>query len=377
MWGWRNVTAGSRSIFSERIPFEYRPIMKLSDFDYELPKELIAQAPPRRRDGSRLLVLDRATGELRETRFSNFPRFLQEGDLLVVNETRVIPARIYGRKASGGLVEVFLVRRLAERQWVAMLRPAKRLHPGETVLVGERDHEIRIGPSLGGSEWQVSLPGSVDENRFLEEFGHIPLPPYIKRDDVPADRERYQTIFARRNGSVAAPTAGLHFTEEVLREIKRRGVTIVPVTLHVGPGSFRPLASEVVEENTLEPELALIKKDYCDEIRSAQRTGRRLVAVGTTTTRVLESLARGPLADEEEQMIDGEAYLSGTTDLFIYPGFEFKVVDALLTNLHLPKSSLLLLTTAFAGREAILAAYRWAIGRKCRFYSYGDVMFIR
>jgi S-adenosylmethionine:tRNA ribosyltransferase-isomerase len=353
--------------------------MKLSDFDFDLPTELIAQFPPRRRDESRLLVLDRSTGGLRETRFANFPRFLQEGDLLVVNETRVIPARIFGRRATGGLVEVFLVRRLADGRWIAMLRPSGRLRAGESVLVGagEREHAIRIGESLGRGQWRVTLPDSVDESGFIEEFGHVPLPPYIKRPDAREDRERYQTVFARRNGSVAAPTAGLHFTDEVLRAIKRRGVTVVPVTLHVGPGTFRPLASETVEENRLEPEFTLIKKEYWEEIRSARPLGRRLVAVGTTTTRMLESLAHGMMTEVAERRIDGETYLVGATDLFIYPGFQFKIVDALLTNLHLPRSSLFLLAAAFAGRETILTAYRWAIGRKCQFYSYGDVMFIR
>jgi len=351
--------------------------MKLNDFDYELPKELIAQFPPTRRDESRLMVLDRDGGDIRETRFSNFPRFLQEGDILVVNETRVIPARIFGRKKSGGLVEVFLVRRLAGKRWVAMLRPADRLCAGETVLVGERELEVAIGERLGAGEWLVSLPEGIDENAFIRAYGHVPLPPYIKREDGPDDRERYQTIFARRDGSVAAPTAGLHFTEEVLFDARRRGVTVVPVTLHVGPGTFRPLASETVEVNTLEPEFVLVKKESWEEVSDARRMKRRLIAVGTTTTRVLESLARGPLASQEECVIEGQTYLSGTTDLFIYPGFTFRIVDALLTNLHLPKSSLLLLVAAFAGRETILKTYAWAISRKFKFYSYGDVMFIR
>ncbi len=351
--------------------------MKLSEFDYELPKDLIAQFPAEQRDESRLIVLDRAGGDIRETRFANFSRFLQEGDLLVVNETRVIPARIHGRKKSGGLVEVFLVRRLAERRWIAMLRPASRLRAGEIVLVGERDLEIAIGERLNEGEWNVNLPASISESRFIEAYGHVPLPPYIKRDDEPRDRERYQTIYARRDGSVAAPTAGLHFTEEVLFDVKRRGVTVLPVTLHVGPGTFRPLAKETVEDNRLDPEFVLIRKDNRDEILEARRAGRRLVAVGTTTTRVLESLARGPLDNEEERVIEGETYVAGTTDLFIYPGYRFRVVDALLTNLHLPKSSLLVLVAAFAGRETILRAYEWAIGRKYRFYSYGDAMFIR
>ena len=351
--------------------------MKLSDFDYELPNDLIAQRPPQRRGESKLIVLTRPGGELRETLFTNLPRYLQEGDLLVVNETRVIPARILGRRPSGGAVEVLLVRRLADRLWIAMLRPSNRMRPGETVLVGGAGHAIVVEDHLGPGEWKIALPPAISEPAFLESFGHVPLPPYIKRPDAPDDRERYQTVFARREGSVAAPTAGLHFTEEVLFDVKRRGVTVLPVTLHVGPGSFRPLANETVEENRLEPEHVILRKDHWDEVRQARRAGRRIVAVGTTTARVLESLARGPLAEQEERTIDGERYLEGATDLFIYPGFEFRVVDALLTNLHLPRSSLLLLAAAFAGRETTLRAYRWAITRKFRFYSYGDAMFIR
>lgn len=351
--------------------------MKLSDFDYELPKELIAQHPANRRDESRLLVLDRSGGGIRETHFANFPRFLSEGDILVVNETRVIPARIFGRKRGGAAIEVLLVRRIANRQWIALLRPSKRVRAGEIVFVGEHGHELLVSGAVGPGEWQVSLPPGLDERDFIERHGHVPLPPYIKRGDDPEDRDRYQTVFAQRDGSVAAPTAGLHFTEEILFDLKRRGVAIVPVTLHVGPGTFRPLASETVEENALEPEHVLVKKAHWDTIASARRSGRRLVSVGTTTTRTIEAFAAGRVGGREEREIDGEIYVSGTTDLFIYPGYEFRAVDALLTNLHLPRSSLLLLVSAFAGRERILAAYRWAIGRKFRFYSYGDAMFIR
>ncbi|MDD4856700.1 MAG: tRNA preQ1(34) S-adenosylmethionine ribosyltransferase-isomerase QueA [Candidatus Krumholzibacteria bacterium] len=351
--------------------------MKLSDFDYELPQELIAQFPPKLRDESRLIVLDRRGEDIRETLFSNFPRFLQEGDILVVNETRVIPARIFGKRKSGGQVEVFLVRRLSDRQWVALLRPASKLSTGETVLVGESDLGITLGSRLDEGKWRVRLPDSIEENKFIETYGHVPLPPYIKREDQPHDRERYQTVYARRDGSVAAPTAGLHFTEEVLHDVKRRGVTIIPVTLHVGPGTFRPLTNEIIEENKLDPEFVIVKKENRDEIMDARRSLRRIVAVGTTTMRVLESLAMGPLANQEERIIEDQTYLTGTTDLFIGPGFKFRIVDALLTNLHLPRSSLLVLVAAFAGREKILNAYSWAISRKYRFYSYGDVMFIR
>lgn len=351
--------------------------MKLSAFDYELPKELIAQHPPKRRDESRLLVLDRSGGDVRETRFSNFPRFLIEGDILVVNETRVIPARIFGRKRGGARIEIFLVRRIAARQWVALIRPSKRVRAGEIIFVGEHDHELLIAEPVGLGEWKVSMPPGLDERDFIERHGHVPLPPYIRRSDDAEDRERYQTVFARRDGSVAAPTAGLHFTQEILFDIKRRGVTIVPVTLHVGPGTFRPLACETVEENALEPERLLVKKAHWETIASARRDGRRVVCVGTTATRTVEALAGGRIDSREEREIDGETYVSGATDLFIYPGYEFRAVDALLTNLHLPRSSLLLLVCAFAGRETILATYRWAIGRKFRFYSYGDAMFIR
>jgi S-adenosylmethionine:tRNA ribosyltransferase-isomerase len=351
--------------------------MKLSDFDYELPKELIAQVPAERRDESRLIVLDRSGEGIRETRFANFPRFLMEGDVLVINETRVIPARIFGRRRSGGLIEIFLVRRLGNRQWLALLRPSKRVQGGEIIFIGEHGHELLIAGRAGVGEWRVSLPPDMEERDFIERHGHVPLPPYIKRSDASNDRERYQTVYAQHEGSVAAPTAGLHFTEDILFEIRRRGVTIVPVTLHVGPGTFRPLANETVEQNTLEAEFVLVKKANAELIGGAPREGRRVVSVGTTTTRVLEALAAGKVDNLEEREIDGERYLSGSTDLFIYPGYEFRTVDALLTNLHVPRSSLLLLVSAFAGREKILRTYRWAIARKFRFYSYGDAMFIR
>ncbi|UCF05126.1 MAG: tRNA preQ1(34) S-adenosylmethionine ribosyltransferase-isomerase QueA [bacterium] len=351
--------------------------MKLSDFDYDLPKERIAQYPASRCDESRMMLLERKSGGVRETRFSNFPRYLQIGDLLVVNETKVIPARIFGRKATGGRVEIFLTHRLGRRRWSAMLRPARRLRSGGTILVGDEDFPVKILDRTGHGEWTVQLPDAFTEDVFLRTFGHVPLPPYIKREDGSADTLRYQTIFARREGSVAAPTAGLHFTDDVLRRIRRRGVTVVPLALHVGPGTFRPLPCETVEENTLEPEYLLIKREYWEEIRAAKRSGRRIVAVGTTTTRALESLVAGPLEEQEERIIDGEPYIGGWAPVFIYPGFRFRIVDAMLTNLHLPRSSLLLLVSAFAGCENVLASYRWAVRRRFRFYSYGDCMFIR
>jgi S-adenosylmethionine:tRNA ribosyltransferase-isomerase len=372
------VEAGRKSSSSQIIPIITACIlMKLSEFEYELPGELIAQQPPERRDESRLIIIDRNTDGIRETRFGSFPRYLQEGDLLVVNETKVIPARILATRKTGGRVEVFLTRRLGKGEWLAMVRPASRIRTGETVRVGDGECEILIVDRVGPGEWSIMLPAGLPEDDFLQRFGHVPLPPYIKREDEPVDRERYQTIFAKREGSVAAPTAGLHFTEDVLRAISRRGITFMPLTLHVGPGTFRPLPRETVEENTLQPEFVRIRKDFLDEILEAKRVGRRVVAVGTTTTRALEAFAAGLVTDVQERDVCGERYVSAWTDLFIYPGFGFKVVDALLTNMHLPRSSLLLLVCAFTGRGRILKAYRWAIQRRFRFYSYGDAMFIR
>ncbi|HER43598.1 MAG TPA: tRNA preQ1(34) S-adenosylmethionine ribosyltransferase-isomerase QueA, partial [Candidatus Eisenbacteria bacterium] len=310
------------------------------------------------------------------TRFGSFPRYLREGDLLVVNETKVIPARIHAVRRTGGAVEVFLTNRVGRGEWTAMLRPARRISEGEILTVGESEHEIVVRDRTEEGFWRVRLPEGLSEAAFLGTFGHVPLPPYIKREDEESDRERYQTIFARTEGSVAAPTAGLHFTDQVLREISRRGVTLLPLTLHVGPGTFRPLTEERVEDNRLLPEFVRIRKDAVDEILEAKGAGRRVVAVGTTTTRALEAIAAGKLSDRNEERSGGEIHISGWTDLFIYPGYEFRIVDALLTNMHLPRSSLLLLVSAFAGTERVLRVYRWAVQRRFRFYSYGDVMFI-
>jgi S-adenosylmethionine:tRNA ribosyltransferase-isomerase len=362
--------------------------MKISDFDYELPEELIAQYPAGKRDESRMLMLDRSRSEVRETRFASFPRYLREGDMVVVNDSRVIPARLLGKKDSssergvsegdtGADVEVFLVRRTGRGTWRALCRPSRRLRPGTKILFGEAGYAIEVLEDLGGGEWIVSMPGTAGEAAFIEKFGHIPLPPYIRRGDEDLDRKRYQTVYARNDGSVAAPTAGLHFTEEVLGELRRKGITVMPVTLHVGPGTFRPLELDTVEDNVLSSERVIIRKDYLDEILSARSSGRNIVAVGTTVTRALEAAASGAIEDAETAVIDGEEYLTGSTDLFIYPGFEFRVVGSLLTNMHLPRSSLLVLVSAFAGRERVLEAYRWAVERRFRFYSYGDVMFIR
>ncbi|MBN2070209.1 MAG: tRNA preQ1(34) S-adenosylmethionine ribosyltransferase-isomerase QueA [Candidatus Krumholzibacteriota bacterium] len=351
--------------------------MNLNDFNYELPEDLIAQYPAEKRDDSRMILFNRSLGEIRETRFSNFARYLQDGELIVVNETKVIPARLYGSKETGATIELFLTRDLGGNRWRALCRPSKRLRPGDSLYIGEAGHEVKVDEEIGEGEWIVSLPDTTSNMQFIKRFGNVPLPPYIKREMEDDDVERYQTIFAREDGSVAAPTAGLHFTEKVFRDIAQRGGTVIPITLHVGPGTFRPLESEIVEENILSPEYIMIRKDYWDAVREAKDSGRSIVAVGTTVTRTLEALASGKIIEEKIKVIDEVEYITGWTDLFIYPGFEFKVVDALVTNLHLPMSSLFVLVSAFAGREKMLNTYKWAVQRRFRFYSYGDVMFIR
>jgi S-adenosylmethionine:tRNA ribosyltransferase-isomerase len=351
--------------------------MKLEDFDYGLPEDLIAQHPLSERDESKLLLLDRDSGSVRETVFANFARYLKEGDIVVVNETRVIPARLLGEKKTGAKIEIFLTFSLGEGSWEALCRPSKRLSPGDRILIEGSEYAVTIEEEIGGGLWKVSLPPEIPENQFINDCGHVPLPPYIKREDVEEDQERYQTIFARKEGSVAAPTAGLHFTDRVMRNIERKGAVVIPVTLHVGPGTFRPLENDVVEKNRLPHEHIMVRTDYWDRIREARADGREIVAVGTTVTRTLEALASGRIDDRTDVDIDGNAHILGTTDLFIYPGFKFRVVDALVTNFHLPMSSLFVLVSAFAGREEMLKIYDWAVQRKYRFYSYGDAMFIR
>lgn len=351
-------------------------MMKIEDFDYELPDELIAQYPSQRREQSRLIVFRRKSGNISETVFSNFVNYLQPEDLLVINDTEVIRARILGNKRSGGAVEVFLVRRTGQRKWAALVKPSKRVREGTVIEVEEGEDIITITGEIGRGSWEVELGGELPEYEFIERYGHVPLPPYIKRSDEDLDTRRYQTVYADKKGSVAAPTAGLHFSEEMLSAVRRKGCTILPVTLHIGPGTFRPLEKEKVEDNRLSSEEFRIDREYWEIIRLARRERRRVIAVGTTTTRVLESMAHGEFSGRREESEDGREYICGSTRLFIYPGFEFRAVDALLTNLHLPRSSLFLLVSAFAGRENMLRVYEWAVRRKIRFYSYGDVMFI-
>jgi S-adenosylmethionine:tRNA ribosyltransferase-isomerase len=331
----------------------------LSDLDYALPKQLIAQRPLERREDSRMLVLDRAKQRWEDRRFVEFPSFLCRGDCLVLNNSRVIPSRLYGRRAEGGgRVEIFLLHPLStdRRDWRALVRPGRKMRVGEVAEFGESLKAQVFERGELGERTLRFFEGDVD--REMERIGHIPLPPYIRRPDEQADRERYQTVFAKEKGSVAAPTAGLHFTPQVLDACRDAGAEIAYVTLHVGLGTFQPIHAEQIEEHRLHSEFYEITAGNEVKIRSASRR----VAVGTTSVRTLETSAtRG---------------LSGDTDLFIQPGFQFALTGAMLTNFHLPRSSLLLLVCAFAGTELVLSAYRHAVEQRYRFYSYGDCMLI-
>lgn len=369
--------------------------MLVSDFDYELPDRLIAQEPPARRDDSRLLVVDRASGELSDSVFTLLPDHLRPGDLLVLNNTRVFPARLIGRRVRvtprgetvlGGRVEVFLVSRVEPLVWEALVKPGRALTPGARVEFarGKLTAEVIKWRERGRRVVRFEAAGDFDE--IIDRIGRTPLPPYIKRDEEDRlDAERYQTVFARERGAVAAPTAGLHFTSQLLDRLRSRGVEIAEITLHVGYGTFQPVRVERVEDHRVEPEAYSIGEEAAASINRALTEGRRVIAVGTTTTRAVESAARRGLGDGGQGSGDDQNAVRQplppnrqplTTDLFIYPGFEFRVVSGLVTNFHLPCSSLLMLVSAFGGRELILKAYRHAIEREYRFYSYGDAMLI-
>ena len=347
--------------------------MLVSEFDFALPEELIAQdAAPR--GHSRLLVMDRATGAVTHASVAELPGFLRRGDLLVVNDTRVFAARLLGHRVpSGGAVECLLIARTAEPGvWQALMHPGQKLKPGARVTfegsAGVLMGEVLDRHHFGRRTIRLWSERGDDVDTLVDAIGHVPLPPYIKRPDASADRERYQTVFAQRRGSVAAPTAGLHFTPELLDEIASAGVERVAVTLHVGYGTFKPVRTDVVEEHIVDPETYEIGEDVARTIARAKHEGRRVIAVGTTTTRALEdSAVRGGGRVEAG---------AGEATAFIYPGFRVRVVAGLMTNFHLPKSSLLMLVSAFAGRERVLAAYRDAVAQGYRFYSYGDAMLI-
>jgi S-adenosylmethionine:tRNA ribosyltransferase-isomerase len=361
------------------------PDFRLSSYAYPLPAELVAQEPLAERDQSRLMVLDRHAGAVRHRDFAELPDLLRPGDLLVTNRSRVFPARLIGRRARGGRAEVLLLRRRADGSWDALLRPGRRLREGMLVDVAP-GLKVRIeasgspapaspveppGERPGGAENVLRrvrlLPEGASEEVALERHGHPPLPPYIHREDRPADRERYQTVYARESGSVAAPTAGLHFTQALLARLEARGVERAEVVLHVGPGTFRPVEVEDVRDHRVDAERYVVPEETAAAFARARGERRRVVAVGTTVTRVLETAA-----SDSGELRAGE----GETALVIVPGHRFRAVGALVTNFHLPGSSLLLLVCAFAGRERLLAAYAEAVRERYRFYSYGDAMLI-
>lgn len=343
--------------------------MDLQEFTYDLPEELIAQEPAVSRELSRMMVVHRATREIEMRTFRDLPEYLGLGDAVVVNDSRVFPARLIGRKETGALIEILLLRRRPEERgqiWEVLLRPAKRVEAGTTVTFAEACRS-RVLSRLSEKQWLLDFETDIPFDEFLERFGRAPLPPYIKRKRNSArsqqDLERYQTVYARVKGSVAAPTAGLHFTPEVFDRLQSRGVKIAPVTLHVGYGTFLPIETSRVEDHVMEEEHFTISAETAEKVNGA----KRVIAVGTTSTRVLESVA-----DETGKIRP----VSSSTRLFLYPGRPFRRVDALLTNFHLPKSSLFLLVCAFAGRELMAEAYRIAIENRFRFYSYGDCMLI-
>lgn len=342
--------------------------MRLSDFDFELPAELIAQEPLAERAASRLLVVQRATGVIEHARFVDLPEFLSPGDLLVRNETRVIPARLRGRKASGGQIELLLVERVAgERElWRCLARSAKPARPGNRLFFPE-GIEAEVAADLGDGWRAVRFHCATDLLTSLEMAGEMPLPPYIQRSPAAADRERYQTVYAREPGAVAAPTAGLHFSAATFDALGKRGIETCGLTLHVGPGTFQPVRVEQLDEHRMHGEWFEISAATTAAVSRTRAAGHRVVAIGTTSTRALESAA-----DEQGTLRSGRA----ETHLFIRPGYRFRVTDAMITNFHLPKSTLLILVSAFAGRDLILEAYRQAVAEKYRFFSYGDCMLI-
>lgn len=361
--------------------------MLVSDFDFALPGELIAQEPLPDRAASRLLRLNRSSQELSDSWFRDFPDLLRADDLVVFNNTRVLPARLYGRRSGAraqplspgnpaardflrGRIEVLLIRQLSHQpnEWEGLVRPGRKIGVGEHFFFGEHDElqaEVVARGSFG--ERRIRFAPVQDFFAAIERIGHVPLPPYIDRPDSLADRERYQTVYARKRGSVAAPTAGLHFTSEILARINRRGIETAEVTLHVGLGTFQPVRDARVEDHRLHRESYSISADAASAINRALDAGRRIVAVGTTTVRTLEHSA-----GNSARVTAG----SGEADIFIYPGYEFRIVGALLTNFHLPQSTLLMLVCAFAGQQRVLDAYRHAVAERYRFYSYGDCMFL-
>ncbi len=342
--------------------------MRLDDFDFDLPPEQIAQFPAPVREASRLMVLDRSSSSISTGVFPDICDYFKAGDVLVLNDTRVIPARLLGQKESGGKIEVFLVQRLASDQedWVCLTKSSKSPQPGTRLLLGE-GLDALVLPGAEGPLRHIRFQSQGSFSQALERVGRIPLPPYIRREDNDIDRERYQTVFARAEGAVAAPTAGLHFTDSILNQLRERGVQICSVTLHVGLGTFFPVRVDDVREHRMHGERYNVPAATVAAVKAARARGSRVFALGTTTTRTLEHAV-----DQNGILQAGD----GVSDLFIYPGFSFQVVDCLVTNFHLPRSTLLMLVSGFAGQDFVLDAYRRAVAEGFRFFSYGDCMLI-
>ena len=341
--------------------------MEVKDFDYELPEELIAQTPLKVRDSSRLLVLDKETGEVEHKVFSNIIDYLKEGDTLVLNDTKVLPARLIGVKEdTGAVIEILLLKNLEGDEWECLVKPARRIKVGTVVSFGEGKLKAECTGEYdeGIRHFKLLYNGILME--ILEELGTMPLPPYIH--EKLEDQSRYQTVYAKEVGSAAAPTAGLHFTKELLEKIEKKGISICYVTLHVGLGTFRPVSVEKIEDHEMHSEYYQMSKEVADKLNETKKNGGRIIAVGTTSTRTLETIMS--LYPEFKEC-------SGWTNIFIYPGYKFKGIDCLITNFHLPKSTLVMLVSALAGRENILNAYKIAVDEKYRFFSFGDAMFIK
>ena len=339
--------------------------MKTSDFFYELPKELIAQAPLDRRDSSRLMCLDKETGEMSHHHFYELPDFLNSGDCLVLNDSRVLPARLFGRRSTGGVVEVLLLSDKGDGVWECLTRPGKKTRAGTELEFGDGELTARVLDTVEGGNRLIKFNYDGIFIEILERLGRMPLPPYIHEEL--RDAERYQTVYSRELGSAAAPTAGLHFTPELLQKIQDKGVSLAYITLHVGLGTFRPVKEDEIEDHDMHSEFCVISEEAARAVNGARDRGGRVIAIGTTSCRTIESFAGQ----------DGRlAPTSGWTNIFIYPGYKFKCMDALVTNFHLPESTLLMLISAFAGREKVLAAYARAVEERYRFFSFGDAMFI-
>lgn len=340
--------------------------MKLSEFNYYLPEELIAQTPIEKRDESRLMVLDKETGQIEHKTFKDIINYLEPGDCLVRNNTKVIPARLYGKKETGANVEFVLLKNIEGDIWEAMVRPGNKLHQGAKVIFGDGLLKAEILDSLPDGTRKVQFSYDGIFNEILDKIGLMPLPPYIH--ESLKDNDRYQTVYAKYDGSAAAPTAGLHFTNELLKQIEEKGIDIANVTLHVGIGTFRPVKEENMEEHHMHTEHYYIKEEDAEKINKAKKAGKRVIAVGTTSCRTIETIA------DENGFVKA---CEGDTGIYIYPGYKFKCLDALITNFHLPESTLLMLVSALAGKENIMNAYEEAVKEKYKFFSFGDAMFIK